>query len=191
MSGKLLRIDPITGSGLSGNPEYQRGDPDGNLSKVYAMGFRNTFRFSVDSSSGEIYGGDVGWNSWEEINRIAPVGGGEDIPNFGWPFYEGTEDGSRDQPSYQALGLAFPSESQVISPYLSFAHGDPDKPFNAIVIGEIYEGNIYPTEFKNDLFFGDFNQGDVYTVDVSDPAKTLRKVTNHRYIADMLLGPDG
>lgn len=191
LSGKILRIDPITGSGLGGNPEFQRDDPDGNLSKVYAMGFRNTFRFSVDSSSGEIYGGDVGWNSWEEINRIALVGRGQEIPNFGWPFYEGTDKGSLGQADYQALGLPFPGESQVISPYLSFAHGDPDKPFNAIVIGEIYRGNVYPTDFNNDLFFGDFNQGDIYALDVSDPTKTLRKLTNHSYIADMLLGPDG
>ncbi len=191
LSGKLLRIDPITGSGLSGNPEYQGDDPDGNLSKVYAMGFRNTFRFSVDQSSGQIYAGDVGWNSWEELNRIDPVKNGEKIPNFGWPFYEGVEDGSLGQPIYQGLGLPYPGQSQVISPYLSFAHGDPDKPFNAIVAGEIYRGNIYPTEFNNDLFFGDFNQGDIYTIDVSDPTKTIRKITNHSFIADMVLGPDG
>ncbi len=191
LSGKLLRIDPITGSGVSDNPAFQRSDPDGNLSKVYAMGFRNTFRFSIDQASGEIYGGDVGWNSWEEINRIAPVGRGEEIPNFGWPFYEGAADGTLDQALYQGLGLTYPGESQVISPYLSFAHGDPDKPFNAIVVGERYSGTVYPTEFNNDLFFGDFNQGDIYTVDLADPARALRKVTNHSFVADMLMGPDG
>jgi len=191
LSGKILRVDPITGSGLSSNPQYQRDDPDGDLSKVYAMGFRNAFRFSIDSSSGDIYAGDVGWSKWEEINRIDPVLRGEAIPNFGWPFYEGADNGSRDQFFYQKLGLPYPSESHVISPYLSFAHGDPDKPFNAIVAGEIYTGNIYPNEFKNDLFFADFVQGDVYTVDISDPAKTLQKLTTHIYLADMLMGPDG
>ena len=49
LAGKLLRIDPLTGAGLSDNPFYD-GNPNSNRSKVYNLGLRNPFRFSFDSA---------------------------------------------------------------------------------------------------------------------------------------------
>ena len=84
LSGKILRIDPITGEGLTDNPFYNlTNDPDANSAKVYQLGLRNPFRISVDDATGQLYVGDVGWATWEEINAAGPGA------NFGWPFYEG------------------------------------------------------------------------------------------------------
>jgi hypothetical protein len=47
LSGKILRIDPITGQGVSDNPFYN-GDAGANRSKVYQLGVRNPFRMAVD-----------------------------------------------------------------------------------------------------------------------------------------------
>ena len=47
----------------------------------------------------ELWLGDVGWGTWEEINRIRPGGA---IENFGWPCYEGNE----QQPGYRDANLA-------------------------------------------------------------------------------------
>src|SRR5262249_30546769 len=82
LSGKIMRIDPLTGSGLADNPFYDATCPTCNRSKVYALGLRNPFRFTVHAVTNEVYIGDVGWNTWEEIN----TGKGA---NFGWPCYEG------------------------------------------------------------------------------------------------------
>ncbi len=71
LSGKVLRIDPLTGDGVTGNPFFESGDPDSNRSKVYYLGLRNPFRISVDSASGQLYVGDVGWTTWEEVNTGA------------------------------------------------------------------------------------------------------------------------
>ena len=59
LSGKLLRIDPITGDGLPDNPFYN-GDPDANRSKVVSYGLRNPFRFAFSPTTGDPYIGDVG-----------------------------------------------------------------------------------------------------------------------------------
>ena len=42
----------------------------------------------------ELWIGDVGWNSWEEIDRVANP---KTLPveNFGWPCYEGTAEAAR------------------------------------------------------------------------------------------------
>jgi glucose/arabinose dehydrogenase len=85
LCGKVLRLDPETGRGLSDNP-YFTGDPSDLLSRVWARGLRNPFRFTLVPGTGPreaLLISDVGWNTWEEINLCL---GGE---NFGWPCFEG------------------------------------------------------------------------------------------------------
>lgn len=92
-NGKMLRIDPGTGDGLSDNPYFASLAPRAPRSRVWALGFRNPFRFTLRPGSGAargaahpgtLYIGDVGYNSWEELD-VCTDGG----QNFGWPKYEG------------------------------------------------------------------------------------------------------
>ena len=94
-NGKILRIDPATGEGHSDNPFYDSMNPSSWTSRVWALGLRNPYRFSIrvdsetsrlQSGPGTIYVGDVGGNKWEELNVI--TGGGQDM---GWPMWEGME----------------------------------------------------------------------------------------------------
>ena len=50
---------------------------------MWLYGVRNPFGFALQPGTGEIFFGDVGWNTWEEVNH-----GGAGA-NFGWPCYEG------------------------------------------------------------------------------------------------------
>ena len=94
MNGKILRIDPTTGNGVVSNPFFNAGAPRSAASRVWAMGFRNPFRFCVRPNTGstnpltgdigELYVGDVGWNTFEELNIIKEAGA-----NCGWPIFEG------------------------------------------------------------------------------------------------------
>src|SRR5215218_1954399 len=79
--GKILRIDPRDGAA-------QPPNPFGN--QVWAYGLRNPWRFSFDRATGDLVIGDVGQNTWEEIDFL-PAGspGGT---NFGWNFREGAHD---------------------------------------------------------------------------------------------------
>lgn len=95
-NGKILRIDPMTGQGISSNPYFDEQNPYSAESQVYAMGFRNLYRMKLRKGSGSsnpddalpgvIYGMDVGAAHWEELNIIKTPGG-----NYGWPLFEGTD----------------------------------------------------------------------------------------------------
>ena len=95
--GSALRIDPLPLPGdtrpFGGRIGQYRlhpqnwgvadGDPD-TPGETFAYGFRSPYRINVDGMTGDIYVGDVGENSREEISRI--VNGG----NYGWGAYEGS-----------------------------------------------------------------------------------------------------
>ncbi|MFD4018290.1 PQQ-dependent sugar dehydrogenase [Streptomyces sp. SH5] len=96
LRGKLLRIKPTADGGYT--------VPAGNLfapgtantrPEIYAMGFRNPFRMSVDQKTGAVYIGDYGPDAGTtvpdrgpsgqvEFNRVTAPG------NFGWPYCTGT-----------------------------------------------------------------------------------------------------
>ena len=94
LSGKILRLDPLTGDGVPSNPWFNAASPRAPASRVWALGLRNPYRFALRPESGahdpnaadpgSLYIGDVGWNDWEEI-QVAVSGG----TNFGWPVFEG------------------------------------------------------------------------------------------------------
>ena len=52
LAGKILRLDPATGDGLPSNPWFNPAQPRSPRSRVYALGFRNPFRFTPSSGSG-------------------------------------------------------------------------------------------------------------------------------------------
>ncbi|MCB0706342.1 MAG: PQQ-dependent sugar dehydrogenase [Saprospiraceae bacterium] len=93
LNGKIIRIDPETGQGVSSNPFYDSNDPGAAASRVWALGFRNPFRFILqpgtgghfpeEGDPGTLLIGDVGGSMWEEVNLAASAG-----RNFGWPLYE-------------------------------------------------------------------------------------------------------
>jgi glucose/arabinose dehydrogenase len=94
--GKILHIDR-SGNGLPGHPFCpSNADLTHVCTKLWAKGLRNPFRFTLRADGGLIVG-DVGWNSWEEIDLIGPGEGGR---SWGWPCYEGfgRTPGYRDLP---------------------------------------------------------------------------------------------
>jgi len=93
ISGKIIRINPETGEGISSNPFYEEANPNSDKSKIWAVGFRNPYRFFIKPETGghspelgqpgHIFVGDVGANKWEETSVITEAGS-----NLGWPLYE-------------------------------------------------------------------------------------------------------
>jgi len=188
LSGKLLRINPITGAGYSNNPFYN-GNLSSNQSKVYQYGFRNPFRFSIDPRNGKVYVGDVGWTNWKEINAGAAGA------NFGWPFYEGGSAGNQQTIAYNATPEAqafYASGTQVKAPLIALNHAADN--INAIIAGDVYVGNAYPAEFNGDLFFNDLGQGIVRNATIG-PDGEIEKIevfaTGAAYVVQIVQGPDG
>jgi glucose/arabinose dehydrogenase len=154
LSGKILRIDPITGAGLSDNPFYQSSNPDSNQSKVYSYGLRNPFRMALNRTNNEPVIGDVGWTNWEEIN----TGRGK---NFGWPYYEGGSGinlqtgGYADLPEAQAY---YASGATITPSIYARSHADGA---TAISMGDYYSGTTFPSIYQGSLFFSDIVTGQV------------------------------
>lgn len=187
LSGKILRIDPITGDGLPDNPFFN-GDPLANQSKVYQYGLRNPFRFAIDSRDGQLYVGDVGWTNWEEINAGAPGA------NFGWPFYEGGSSGNQPTIQYSTTPEAiafYASSHSALSPLISLNHSADN--INALIAGDIYLGSEYPSEYFGSLFFNDLGQGIVRRVSF-DAFGAVEQIevfaTGATYVVQIIQGPD-
>jgi glucose/arabinose dehydrogenase len=68
LDGSVLRLDPLTGAAASGNPLI--GSSDLNARRIVAQGLRNPFRMTNRPGTNELWLGDVGWGTWEEINRL-------------------------------------------------------------------------------------------------------------------------
>jgi len=91
LNGKVLRLDPVTGDGVPGNPYFEAGNRRSARSRVWALGLRNPFRMSrrpdtgstlvADGNPGVFYIGDVGFSWWEEMNVLQTA-----KTNFGWPL---------------------------------------------------------------------------------------------------------
>ncbi|MBI5915319.1 MAG: PQQ-dependent sugar dehydrogenase, partial [Bacteroidetes bacterium] len=85
--GKMHRIDVDNGTPYGIPPTNPFvGDPN-TLDEIWALGLRNPWRFSFDRLTGDLWIGDVGQDSWEEVDhQPAASTGGE---NYGWSCYEG------------------------------------------------------------------------------------------------------
>jgi glucose/arabinose dehydrogenase len=92
--GKILRIDPDPGAGTpytvpAGNPFSAAPAP---FDTIWSYGLRNPFRFSFDQLTGDIWIGDVGQETREEVDYAAApaLGAGND---YGWNCREGSMPG--------------------------------------------------------------------------------------------------
>jgi glucose/arabinose dehydrogenase len=193
LSGKMLRIDPLTGEGLASNPFYD-GDPNSNRSKVYSYGLRNPFRFTINPNTNEPFIGDVGWTEWEEIN----TGRGA---NFGWPYFEGgsgtniRRDGYEDLPEAQE----FYNSGASATPSL-YARSHANDGAVAIVMGDFYTGETFPDEYDDALFFSDFGDNTVryldtdtlevntFQEDITGIVQITTGLDDNLYAADLLSG---
>ena len=188
LNGKILRINPITGQGYANNPFYN-GSLNSNRSKVYSLGLRNPFRTTINTLTNEPFIGDVGWNSWEEINTGRGM-------NFGWPCYEGNNTGSNQQGSYASLAtcsaLYLQGLGAVKAPTYAYNHSGGS---SSVQAGGFYRGIVYPTQYQGALFLSDYN-GDwirYLTFDVNGNATANNFGTDVAPvggIVQLLTGPD-
>ncbi len=183
LAGKLLHITR-TGQGLSSNP-FWNGNAGANRSKVWSYGLRNPYRFNLRPGTNTPYLGDVGWNTWEELD-VARAGA-----NLGWPCYEGPE----QQPGYAALDacqqLYAQGPAAVTMPLHAWKH---DVGWTSTG-GAFYTGTSYPDPYRGAYFFGDYGAGWISSlqVDANDnliPGSVQTFATGVGGPVDIETGPD-
>jgi Domain of unknown function (DUF4347)/NPCBM/NEW2 domain/Glucose / Sorbosone dehydrogenase/Calx-beta domain len=188
LSGKLLRINPLTGQGYADNP-FSNGNLDSNRSKVWSLGIRNSFRFTFNPTTGIPYLGEVGWTAWEEIN-IATKGS-----NLGWPYFEGPNQNL----GYSTLPQAqsFYNGGQAVGPLLSRNHNASlnldGLAATALIMGDFYTGTSLPSIYNGALFYNDVGLGTVYATifNLDGTVKSTEIFDNLPYIVRMKTGSDG
>jgi len=85
--GSMLRIDVSGASGYTIPPGNPWGGPD--RPELWNVGLRNPWRWSFDRLTGDLYIGDVGQGTWEEIDVALAANGRSPGANYGWPIMEG------------------------------------------------------------------------------------------------------
>lgn len=153
--GKIIRIDVDNTAGgnnyaiPSDNPYV--GDPNA-LDEIWASGLRNPWRFSIDPNTNEMWIGDVGQDTTEEVNRVSvnPVG-----YNFGWRCYEGSN-------TYNTSGC--PPAGDLTFPVVEY----PIPPcFCNVAGGQVYRGSVY-SDLMGVYIFGTTGDGTISTIDESN-----------------------
>jgi glucose/arabinose dehydrogenase/PKD repeat protein len=170
LDGAVLRIDPSTGQGVSSNPFA--ASSDANARRIVAYGLRNPFRSTFRPGTGELWVGDVGWNTWEEVNRIVSP---TTATNFGWPCYEG----NGRQSGYDAANLDLceslyaAGSGAVTAPRLAYDHGTavasgdgcPTSNGSAVAgLAFASAQSTYPAAYSGALFFADHNRNCIWAM---------------------------
>jgi len=142
--GKLLRVDPA-------RPKARP--------VVVALGVRNPWRFSFDRANSDLWIGDVGQASIEEVDHVAwPLQG---TPNFGWDVYEGraTFEGGRLGPG------------RLVQPVAQYSHARGC----SVTGGYVYRGAAVPAAVGR-YYYGDFCSGTVWSLKlVNGVARQIRE----------------
>jgi glucose/arabinose dehydrogenase len=194
-SGKVIRVDP------HGPPTLLDPRKPNVPSAVVALGLRNPFRIGFRPGTTELWIADVGWNAWEELDRIPDV---DDLAprNFGWPCYEG----ELAQPDYAAAGLdlcasLYRTPEAHTLPVYTYNHaeevvaGDGCPTGHSAVTGVAFnDGDAYPDEVKGSLFFADAVRNCIWVMPpgrdgVPDPALRHTFHANAAQPVDLQIGP--
>ena len=140
--GKLLRIDPATGTACTNgtlNPfVLGSGHP-----LVWGYGLRNPWRFSFDGD--DLYIGDVGQGAREEINVSTGPHAGRGL-NYGWRLMEGS---ACFNPATNC------NTGGLTLPVLEYTH---DKGACSVIGGYVYRGQVVPA-IQGTYFYADFCAG--------------------------------
>jgi len=162
--GKMLRID-IDSTTPPGTNNLCAADGDGSAEysipadnpfaginnrcgEVLHYGLRNPWRWSFDRATGDMWIGDVGQNTWEEIDLLqSPTSAAE---NFGWKPCEGSFVRGSTTTACQLAGS--------ILPVLEYQTGQNGN--RSVTGGYRYRGPV--TSLRGFYIYGDFSSGNIW-----------------------------
>lgn len=154
--GKILRVDINTDSGYLVPKDNPFIGKTSAKPEIWAYGFRNPYRFSFDRASGLLFAGDVGQDTWEEVDIVKSGG------NYGWRLTEGTH-------CYNpATGCDI---TGITMPIAEYNHREGV----SITGGYVYNGKQIPV-LKSKYLFADWT-GPVYYLQKTGNAWQRGKVT--------------
>jgi PKD repeat protein/glucose/arabinose dehydrogenase len=211
LDGTIARVDPATGEPLPDNPNISSSDLDRR--RIVAYGLRQPFRFVFrPEHEHEIWLGDVGQNTWEEIDRAENILSATS-PNFGWPCFEGKEPEPDSYGHFFTESNLCKTAGPVQEPVYAYKHTEsvvPSDgcPVNAETVGSAITaigfqyGGPYRATYEHALFFGDYARDCMWamlpnsTTGLPDPTKIQlvfraeRSEVNPGSPVDLEVGPE-
>jgi glucose/arabinose dehydrogenase len=181
--GKILRIDPVK----SGESPYSV--PAGNLKdtmpnaapEIWDYGLRNPFRFTFDGCTGDLYIGDVGQDTLEEINVEEAGEGGK---NYGWNVREGK--------SCRGGGSNC-ANTGFTDPVLDYPRSDG----RSVTGGAVYRGSAIPA-LRGTYIYADYQDNKIWstvyhrdTGMASAPVSLTQDLNNVSKVVSITNGADG
>jgi glucose/arabinose dehydrogenase len=151
--GKLLRTNPLRGGGW----------------QMVGLGLRNPWRYSFDST-GNLWIGDVGQNTYEEIDYRSASRVGR-LANYGWSRYEGKSTFSSSH--------RLTHKGDLVFPVLTYTHQHGC----SVTGGYVTHGRYY---------YGDYCAGTIWSFKAGNGRKSAAvAVGNVGSPSSFGLGPDG
>jgi glucose/arabinose dehydrogenase len=148
--GKILRID-VDGATAGGRYAVPADNPfaDGNGGEpeIWHVGLRNPWRMSFDRETGDLWIGDVGQGSWEEVD-VARTGTGP--LNFGWNRVEG----------FECFEPADCDPTQFTPPVTAYGHDLGC----SVIGGNVYRGSSQPL-LAGGYVYSDYCGGNLWVLD--------------------------
>lgn len=188
--GKILRIDINAPAGTykvpADNPFVGVAN---NRPEIWSYGHRNPFRWSFDQATGDLWVGEVGQSTWEEIDRVTKGG------NYGWNVCEGFHQRGSTTQLCGMPGLIDPivehprTEAQSITGGYVYRGSAMPSLVGTYIYGDFVTGNIWALTFdasnkatpkvittvpaKTLVAFGQGHDGEMYTVQISGQISKL------------------
>ena len=158
--GKILRIN-VNGTTATTQYTIPASNPFVGVAgrdEIWMYGLRNPWRWSFDRSTGDIWIGDVGQMTWEEIDRAPKTSSGAGPgTNWGWHILEGTHCFN------PATGC---DPTGTTAPLLEYEHLNGRC---AVVGGYAYRGH-YVAALAGKYVFGDYCTGEIWTLPLNATA---------------------
>ncbi len=186
----LVGVSAVTACGSSCGTNISTTGTAAPRTDIWAWGFRNPWRFSFDSVTGNLWVADVGEVTYEEVS-IVPKG-----RHMGWPFREG----GQGYPVTKCTEVT-PNTGNCVDPVYYCSHDAPsggiDGGCKSITGGVIVDSCDWPAEFRGLYYFADNANNALWTLQpnaardgiVAGSRKDFGSVTGSP--VSMRTGPDG
>lgn len=159
-------------------------DPGQVRTEIFVSGLRNPWQFSAEDLDGngsvdELWVGDVGRSSREELSVLPPGGNG------GWGWREGTQPGPR---TGDLLNGAPESAATLTAPLWDYTHGGGAYQGRSITGGFIYRGTALPG-LTGKYLCADYVSGNVWSVERTAGAPLVERLGGEIAIVGLLPDP--
>jgi glucose/arabinose dehydrogenase len=162
---------------LLGKLLRSRTKTPGRSWRIVGLGVRNPWRFSFDPANDNLWLGDVGQDSWEEVD-FRPAGTLDKLANYGWSRYEGL--------SVYSAGHRYAKAGAKVRPVIVYSHQHGC----SITGGYVYRGSAVAAA-RGRYFYGDYCAGTIWSFRAGAHGRASAAVVSGQVPSLSSFGVDG